>query len=97
MIEHQPGHQFGEYLPGKGHLVHGLIMRADLDVVPASERDREALADPGAQLLGLGPRGRRVVVDMGVVTRDLAQGSRTARPRLTRHAFAPHHLTWTGR
>ena len=54
MIEHQPGYQFGEYLPGKGHLVHGLIVRADLDVVPPSERDREPLADPGAQLLGLG-------------------------------------------
>ena len=47
MVEHQPGHQFGEYLAGKGHLVHGLIVRTDLDVVPAPERDREALADPG--------------------------------------------------
>src|SRR5437899_2211878 len=44
VVEHQPRDQLGKYLAGKGHLVHGLIVRADLDVVPASERDREALA-----------------------------------------------------
>src|SRR5260370_26007567 len=27
MVEHQPGHQFGKYLRGKGHLKHGLIVR----------------------------------------------------------------------
>src|SRR4029078_926825 len=65
--------------------IHGLVVRTDLDVVPPSKRDREALADPGAQLLGLRPGGRRVVVDMGVIASDLADRSRTARFRLTRH------------
>src|SRR2546429_3392129 len=87
VVEHQPRDQLGKYVAGKGHLVHGLIVRTDLDVVPPPKRDREALADPGAQLLGLGPRRRRIVVDMGVVARDLAHWSRTARPRLTRHCL----------
>src|SRR5688572_29170308 len=98
MVEHQPGHQFGKYLAGKGHLIHGLIMRTDLDVVPAPERDREPLPDPATQLLGLGPRRRRIVIDVGVVARDLAEGSRTARLRLTRHCLrSTPSLLCTGR
>ena len=91
VVEHQPGHQFGKYLPGKGHLIHGLVVRTDLDVVPAPERDREALADPGAQLLGLGPRRRRIVIDMGVVACDLAQGRGPPASGSPVIACAPRH------
>jgi len=55
MVEHQPRHQGGKQLPGKGHLIHRLIMRTDFHVMPAPERDGKALADQ------IGATGGRLV------------------------------------
>ena len=70
VVQHQPGHQFGKHLGRKGDLIHGLIVRPNLDVMPAPKRDREALVHPCTQLLGLGPACRRIVVDMSVKACD---------------------------
>src|SRR6185437_822151 len=72
MVEHQPGHQLGEDLPGKCDLIHRLVVWADLDIVPAPERHRKALADPPAQLLRLAARRCRIIVDVGVEACDFA-------------------------
>ena len=76
MVEHQPRHQRGKQLPGKGHLIHRLIVRTDFHVMPAPERDGKALADPATQPLGLGAGDRRIVIDVRVVACDLARRSR---------------------
>src|ERR1700738_5583099 len=49
MVWPQPRHQRGKQLRGKGHLKHGLIMRTDFHVMPASERDGKTFADPCTQ------------------------------------------------
>src|SRR5947207_6525654 len=77
VVEHQPWHELRKDFLRKGDLVHGLIMRADLDVVPAPERDGKALAHPVAQPLGVTARGGWIVVDMGVIACDLAGRARS--------------------
>ena len=76
MVQHQPRHQGREHLLGERDLVHRLIVRPDLDVMPVAEPHHEAFADQGAQPLGGRARGRRIVIDVGVVARDLGQRPR---------------------
>ena len=84
VVEHQPWHELRKDFLRKGDLVHGLIMRADLDVMPAPERDGKALAHPVAQPLGGRARRRRIVIDVGVIACDLVERARAL--RLTGHA-----------
>ena len=81
MIEHQPRHQFGEHLSGKGHLVHRLIVGADLHVVPSAKRHRKALADPARRNCSASPR---VAAGMADSLRSRHRSGR--RLRLTRLA-----------
>jgi hypothetical protein len=76
MIEHQPWHQGGKDLRGKGDLKHRLIMRTHFHVMPASQGDGKALTHPTAKLLGLRTRRRRIVIDVGVIARDFVYRSR---------------------
>ena len=41
LVQHQPRHQLGKYLVGERDLIHRLVVRTDLDVVPAPERHRK--------------------------------------------------------
>src|SRR4051794_24187686 len=77
MIEHQPWHERGENIPGKGDLKHCPIVRAHFRIVPVAEPDYKALADPRAQPLRDRSRGGRVVIDVGVVARDFRKGPRS--------------------
>jgi hypothetical protein len=76
VVKHQPRHQRRKDVRGKGHLKHGPIVGTDLDVMPASKRDRKAFANPCAQALRFRARGLRIVIDMSMITCDLAQRSR---------------------
>jgi hypothetical protein len=76
MIEHQPWHQDGKHLRGKGDLKHRLIMRTNFHVMPASQGDGKALTHPAAKQLGLRTRRRRIVIDVGVIARDFVHRSR---------------------
>lgn len=71
MIEHQPWHERGEHILGKGDLKHCAIVRADLGIVPIAQPDHKALADPRAQSLRDVSRGGRVVIDVSVIARNL--------------------------
>src|SRR5215475_1655991 len=71
-VEHQPGYERCENLCRKGNLIHGLVMRTDLDVVPSPERHGKAFADPVAQPLAFSARGRGVVVNVGMEACDFA-------------------------
>jgi len=55
------GTSLRKHVGRKSHLKHGLVVRADLDVVPAAQSDDKALVDPGPQLLGLLSCGRGIV------------------------------------
>ena len=61
VVEHQPGHQCGKQLRRKGHLVHGLIVGTDFDVMPSSQGDGKTLVHPSAQPLGLQTREHPVI------------------------------------
>jgi hypothetical protein len=68
-VEHQPGHNFAEFLRGENRLIHSVKMRSDRLVVPAAKLDIEtaqSLPYPRGGLPGL----RRVIIDMGVITFD---------------------------
>lgn len=76
MIEHQPWHQGGKHVRGKGDLKHRLIMRTHFHVMPASQGDGKALTYPTAKLLGLRTRRRRIVIDVSMIACDFAYRSR---------------------
>ena len=48
MVEHEPRHQCGEDVIGKGDLEHGPVTRTDPCIMPAAELYRKAFADPRA-------------------------------------------------
>jgi hypothetical protein len=76
MIEHQPRHQGGKHVRGKGDLKHRLIMRTHFHVMPTSQGDGEALTYPTAKLLGLRTRRRRIVIDVSMIACDFVYRSR---------------------
>jgi hypothetical protein len=76
MIEHQPWHQGGKHVHGKGDLKHRLIMRTHSHVMPASQGNGKSLTYPTAKLLGLRTRRRRVVIDVSVIACDFVYRSR---------------------
>ena len=78
LVEHQPRHQRRKYSV-KGDLKHRLVVRADLDVMPAPERDGKAFADPASQRLRLGRVVAGIVIDMGMEACDLVVDRGTER------------------
>ncbi len=70
-VQHQPGHDGGEQRRAEGDLEHRASVRPDGGLVPAPEPHAEPLGDPPAQGLGLVPRRRGVVIDVGVIAPDL--------------------------
>jgi multisubunit Na+/H+ antiporter MnhC subunit len=53
-------------------LKHGLIAGTYFHIMPTSQRDGKTFVDPSAQALALEARCRWIVIDMGVIARDLA-------------------------
>src|SRR5262245_34507784 len=75
-VKHQPGNHLAEFLRSEYRLVHGVEVRTDGLIVPATELDIES-----AQTLSHA-RGRvaslcRVIIDMGVITLDHTLAHRT--------------------